>query len=78
MKVLLRSTETGLFFKDTGQWTASREEALNFKNSVRAIERVAVLGFANMEIILDFGAPALDLAIALDKPKARKAPKAGV
>jgi hypothetical protein len=78
MKVLLQSTETGLFFKSKGKWTASRGAALDFKSSVRAIDRLTSLGLERVDILLDFGEPELDLTLGLGRPKARTTPKTGV
>ena len=51
MKVLLRNTETGAYFKNPTEWTQDPKEALNFAFSGSAIETAGALNFKNVEIV---------------------------
>jgi hypothetical protein len=51
MRILLRNTETGAYFKNPSSWTQDPEEALNFVITGSAIEAACALSFRNVEIV---------------------------
>jgi len=51
MRILLRNTETGAYFKNPSTWTQDPKEALNFVLTGSAIEAARALNFKNVEII---------------------------
>ena len=51
MRILLRNTETGAFFKNITEWTQDMNEARDFMVTGSAIEAARVLRFKNIEIV---------------------------
>ena len=54
MRVLLRDTKTGLYFREPEAWTAETEEALSFKHSADAMDRARAHRVMEAEVILTF------------------------
>lgn len=50
MRVLLRSTKNGKFFKAPGQWTQHPEEAKDFETRRLATNAAFELGFEGVEL----------------------------
>ncbi len=50
MKTLLRHIPTGLYVKAANQWTATPEQALDFKTMSQAIRFVEEAGLRRMEL----------------------------
>jgi hypothetical protein len=50
MKILLRHTETGLYFQGTEKWTASLENAYDFRSVARAWHFVRIWELENVEV----------------------------
>ena len=51
MRILLRNTETGAYFKTSTNWTQDAKEALDFMLTGSAIEAARALQFKNVEIV---------------------------
>lgn len=51
MRILLRNTETGAYFKNPSSWTQDPKEALNFAFTGSAIEAARSMNFQNVEIV---------------------------
>jgi len=51
LRVFLRNSETGAFFKTATDWTNDLNEALNFESSIMAISVVCELGLQNIEVV---------------------------
>jgi hypothetical protein len=51
MRILLRNTETGAYFKNSTKWTQDPKEALNFAFTGSAIEAARAMNFKNIEIV---------------------------
>jgi hypothetical protein len=51
MRILLRNTETGAYFKTASSWTQDPKEALNFGFTGSAIEAARAMNFKNIEIV---------------------------
>jgi hypothetical protein len=54
MRVLLRNTQTGLFYAGPDQWTQERSEALDFEATDRALDRVSQAKLQAMEVLMHF------------------------
>ncbi|MEY2428509.1 MAG: hypothetical protein QOJ40_1394 [Verrucomicrobiota bacterium] len=51
MRIVLRNTETGAYFKTSTEWTQDPKEALNFAFTGSAIEAARAMNFRNIEIV---------------------------
>jgi hypothetical protein len=65
MRVLLRNTETGRLFGNSGQWTDSMKEAQDFSSASRAITFASDRGFTGVEVLLSFDDPRYDIRFPL-------------
>lgn len=54
MRVLLRNTQSGLFYAGPDQWTEERSEALDFEATDRALDRVSQAKLPAMEVLMHF------------------------
>lgn len=52
MKRVLKDLNTGLFFKNMDQWTASIEEAANFRDTLAALKFCEKNNFTGVAVIL--------------------------
>ncbi len=64
MRVVLRDPNTGLFFRNTDDWTEHPETARDFFHSATAIFYANEQKLLKMEIMLTFGDPSEDFVIA--------------
>jgi hypothetical protein len=65
MKVLLRQTQTGLFYAGADQWTGEHEQARDFENPECALQQVSVASLAGVEVIVHFENPGFDLPLTI-------------
>jgi hypothetical protein len=65
MRVLLRHSQTGLYFLDPKQWTERPEEAWDFRTSVNALQLVTEMKIEGVEIVLWFDDPRYNLTLPL-------------
>ncbi len=63
MRVLLRSTETGLFYAGPEHWTQSHTEALDFRGTDLALDHVSESGLPDMEVLMRFDDPVLEIPL---------------
>jgi hypothetical protein len=63
MRVLLRHTKTGLFYMEPSGWTDQMEKAEDFKHSATAILYAHQVGLEDVEALLSFGDPDLDVVL---------------
>jgi hypothetical protein len=56
MRVLLKNTETKLYFAGSDQWTQDTTQALDFEHIDRAVQAYTHEGLAYAEIVLEPGA----------------------
>jgi hypothetical protein len=68
MKVLLRKTGTQLLFNRTGDWAVAFNEAFDFGTIPQAVKWAVELGLNDVEVVLWFGDPALDMVLPLPRP----------
>jgi len=72
MKVIVRDMETGLYVDRNGNWGDSQSEAMQFKNSIAALEFCVSQKVHNVEILLLIGDPQVEAPLRLF-PRADKA-----
>jgi len=61
MKVLLRNTQTGLFYAGPGQWTADPSPAVDFEATDVALDRVSHEKLEAMEVLMHFEDPHFEI-----------------
>ena len=69
MKTLLRNTTTGFYLQGRNHWTASAENALDFKSTERLIRFVRDAGVNTMELelLLSFDDARYDISLPIDE-----------
>jgi len=65
MKVLLRNTETGLFYAGADHWTELHAEATDFKRPDAALEEVSASSLSSVEVVMHFENPVFDLPLTI-------------
>jgi hypothetical protein len=65
MKVLLRNTQTGLFYAGGDHWTGEHEQARDFENPDCALEQVSQSSLNGVEVIVHFENPGFDLPLTI-------------
>jgi hypothetical protein len=63
MKVILRSTRTGLFYAGPDQWTEDRTGAVDFQQTDLALDRVAEARLQGIEVLMHFEDPSFDIPL---------------
>jgi hypothetical protein len=63
MKVFLRNTQTGWFYRGPSEWTPAQETALNLEQVSRAVSRIFETHLENVEILLCYDDPRYDLVL---------------
>jgi hypothetical protein len=63
MRILLQSKETGLYFKDPGDWTRSSSEALDFLSSTAAIDFCVANKISGVHLVLKFTEQRYDIVL---------------
>ena len=54
MKVLLRDTQTGLFYVAREQWTQLEAEAMDFRAPDRALDELSLAKLQSSEVVIHF------------------------
>ena len=65
MKILLRDTQTGLFYAGPNQWSEGQDEARDFKTPDIALDLVDESRLNAMEIIVHFDDAAFDVPLTI-------------
>ena len=65
MKVIIRDMETGLYLKGQARWGDTQSEAMEFDNSIAALEFCVAQKIHNVEILLLLGDPRSDVPLRL-------------
>ena len=65
MKVLLRNTQTGLFYAGRDQWTPEHDHARDFETPASALQEVSIFSLAGVELICHFENPVFDLPLTI-------------
>jgi hypothetical protein len=71
MKILLRDTETGLFYAGPNQWTTGQETAQDFKSPDVAFDVIDESKLNAMEIVVHFDEAAFDVPLTIVTASAR-------
>jgi hypothetical protein len=71
MKILLRDTETGLFYAGPNQWTTGQETAQDFKSPDIAFDVIDESKLNAMEIVVHFDEAAFDVPLTIVTASAR-------
>ncbi len=71
MKILLRDTQTGLFYAGPNQWTEGQDTAQDFKTPDMALDLVDESRLNAVEIIVHFGEAAFDVPLTIVAASAR-------
>ena len=72
MKVLIQSEETGLYFREPGQWSQDERRARLFAGSLEAIDFCLKHKVDNVVIVLKFGDPRYDIHLRPFASKGRR------
>ena len=65
MKILLRDTQTGLFYAGPNQWTIEQDTAQDFKTPDVALNVVDESKLNTMEIVVHFDDAAFDVPLTI-------------
>ncbi len=65
MKVLLRHTQTGLFYAGPEKWTEQSSEALDFQATDCALDRIWEAKLEGMEVLMHFDDPFFEIPLTL-------------
>ena len=68
MKVLLRSTETGLFYAGPDSWNKDPVNAAEFQTPDEALDRVNQSNLARVEVVMHFEGSAFDVPLTIVGP----------
>jgi hypothetical protein len=68
MKVLLRKTETSLYYVGTNQWTADSSSARDFEQVEDAIQLHRDEQLTGVEVVLSYDDPRCDLVLPIRTP----------
>jgi hypothetical protein len=65
MKILLRNTQTGLFYVGPDHWTENHPEAFDFEKTDLALDVVRDRKIQNIEVLLKFENPAFEIPLTV-------------
>ena len=65
MRVLLRDVRTGLYFRESEDWTAETEKAQSFKHSAEAMNLARKHRLEEAEVVLSFEESKYTVALPL-------------
>ena len=63
MKILLRNTQTGLFYVGPGQWTQHHPEAFDFEQTDLALDAVRDGKLKSIEVLMKFEDPSFEIPL---------------
>ena len=69
MKVLLRSTDTGLFYVGPDSWNKDPVNAAEFSTPDDALNRVSESNLARVEVVMHFEGSAFDVPLTIVGPR---------
>jgi hypothetical protein len=67
MKVLLRNTRTNQYYQSPAQWTLEEQEALDLKQTSRAVELVFDARLENVEVLLCYEDPRYNIVLPVTR-----------
>ena len=65
MKILLRSTQTGLFYAGLHHWTKNHPEAFDFERTDSALDTVRDDKLQGVELLVTFEDPAFEIPLTI-------------
>jgi hypothetical protein len=65
MKILLRSTQTGLFYAGPDQWTKNDPDAFDFEQTNLALDTVRDAKLQSIEVLVKFEDPAFEIPLTI-------------
>lgn len=68
MKVLLRDTQTGLYYQGSSGWTPELDDALDVRQLPRAIALAFEADLKNVEVLLCYEDPHYNLVLPIARP----------
>ena len=63
MKVLLRNTQTNQFYRGPDAWTSDEQQALDLKQTSRAVELIFNAGLEKVEVLLCYEDPQYNIVL---------------
>lgn len=63
MRVVLQQKESGLYFKDIGNWSRNSAEAMDFLSSTAAIDFCVANRLAGVQLVLKFDEQKYDIVL---------------
>ncbi len=63
MRVLLRNTQTNQFYQAPDVWTPDEQQALDVKQTSRAVELIFDAGLENVEVLLCYDDPRYNIVL---------------
>jgi hypothetical protein len=67
MKVFLRNTVTRYYYQGSAKWTVKVEEALDLKQTSRAVELVFESRLEDVEVLLCYDDPRYDITLPVTR-----------
>ena len=65
MKILLRNTQTGLFYVGPDRWTKFDPEAFDFEQTDLALDAVRISKLKSIEVLVKFDDPAFEIPLTI-------------
>jgi hypothetical protein len=65
MKILLRNTQTGLFYVGPDHWTKNHPEAFDFEKTDLAIDAIRDSKLQGIEVLMKFDNPAFEIPLTV-------------
>ena len=65
MKILLRNTQTGLFYAGPDQWTKNHPEAFDFEQTDLALDAVRDAKLQGIELLVKFEDPCFEIPLKI-------------
>ncbi len=69
MRVVLREIKSGLYLRDTREWTPKLEEARTFRHSAEAMDLARKHGLEGLEVLLAFEDPPARQPVSFPLPQ---------
>ena len=67
MKVLLRNTETSKYYQSPSQWTPDEQEALDLKQTSKAVELIFDARLEHVEVLLCYEDPRYNIVLPVTR-----------
>ena len=71
MKVFIRDTRTGWYYKEPSTWSPEQDEASDIGQVAKAVERIFEAHLENVEILLSYDEPRYDLILPVPPSPSR-------